>query len=143
MPELLLKDKLKELRTSRHYTQTKVAGYLNMTRQGYAHYEAGKRTPDYRTLLKLSKLYNVDIEVFINSRTVPMSGDLLHESENYNIDMEKDSLPQGKSRIIQLTPEEKRLFTLFRKLNESEKKQILAFLENKVRKKKQDNIKED
>lgn len=136
MPELLLKDKLKELRTSRHYTQTKVALYLNMTRQGYAHYEAGIRTPDYRTLLKLSKLYDVDIEVFINSKTVPMSDAILQERSNYNFDSIKESPQQSKSRIIQLTPDEKRLFTLYRKLNECEKKQLLAFLENKVNKKK-------
>lgn len=136
MPELLLKDKLKELRTSRHFTQTKVAAYLNMTRQGYAHYEAGIRTPDYRTLLKLSQLYNVDIEVFINSKTIPMSDAILQEDFNYNIDTVKKISQQYKSRIIQLTPDEKRLFTLFRKLDEYEKKQILAFLENKLNKKK-------
>ncbi len=136
MPELLLKDKLKELRTSRHYTQTKVAEYLNMTRQGYAHYEAGIRTPDYRSLLKLSKLYNVDIEVFINSTTVPMYDEYFHEDTNYLNNTAKEQPPQYKPRIIQLTPDEKRLFALFRRLNDCEKKQLLAFLEKKINKKK-------
>ncbi|SHO50714.1 helix-turn-helix domain-containing protein [Anaerocolumna xylanovorans] len=131
MPELLLKDKLKELRTSRHYTQTKVACYLSMTRQGYAHYESGIRTPDYRTLLKLAKLYNVDIEVFINSNTIPIQEDIVYSS-----DIPQLVSPPGKPKIIQLSPEEKRLFVLFRKLNSLEKKQLLAYLENKVGKKK-------
>ena len=135
MPELLLKDKLKELRTSRHYTQTQVAGYLNMTRQGYAHYESGIRTPDYRTLLKLSKLYNVDIQVFINSTTVPMYDEFFHEDIYYQKNPANEAQLPYKSRIIHLTPDEKRLFALYRRLNDCEKKQLLSFLEKKITKK--------
>ncbi len=72
MSDLLLKDKLRELRTRMHLTQSKVGQYLNMTRQGYAHYEAGLRHPDYQTLLKLSKLYQVDIGELINNHTTPI-----------------------------------------------------------------------
>ncbi|BCJ97974.1 helix-turn-helix domain-containing protein [Anaerocolumna chitinilytica] len=135
MSELLLKDKLKELRTSRRYTQTKVAGYLSMTRQGYAHYEAGIRTPDYRTLLKLSKLYDVDIDIFINSTTVPMYDEFFHEESNYHKFAVNETQLPYKSRILHLSSEEKRLFALFRRLNDCEKKQLLSFLEKKVAKK--------
>jgi transcriptional regulator with XRE-family HTH domain len=133
MPELLLKDKLRELRTKAHYTQRKVGQYLNMTRQGYAHYEAGLRNPDYQTLLKLSNLYQIDIGELINSQTTPITHDTLHEDVNYSIKPNNLKQKSATSRVIQLTQDEKKLFNLYSRLTESEKKDILLVLEHKVR----------
>lgn len=133
MPELLLKDKLRELRTKANFTQKKVGQYLNMTRQGYAHYEAGLRNPDYQTLLKLSKLYQVDIGELINSQTTPITHDTLHEDINYSINPNNLKQKAATSRVIQLTQDEKKLFNLYSKLSETEKKDVLSILENKVR----------
>lgn len=132
MPELLLKDKLRELRTRMHYTQSKVGQYLNMTRQGYAHYEAGLRSPDYQTLLKLSKLYQIDIGELINSHTTPILPEALHDNIDYTIPG-TCNLKTHSSRVIQLTPDEKKLFNLYGKLTLVEKQEVLTFLENKVR----------
>lgn len=133
MPELLLKDKLRELRTRMHFTQSTVGQYLNMTRQGYAHYEAGLRNPDYHTLLKLSKLYQVDIGELINSHTTPILPEALHENINYTIKPGTSGLKAPSSRVIQLTQDEKKLFNLYSKLTATEKQEILAYLEAKVR----------
>ncbi len=132
MPELLLKDKLRELRTRMHYTQSKVGQYLNMTRQGYAHYEAGLRSPDYQTLLKLSKLYQIDIGELINSHTTPILPEALHDNIDYTIPG-SGNLKVHPSRVIQLTPDEKKLFNLYGKLTLADKQDVLTFLENKVR----------
>jgi transcriptional regulator with XRE-family HTH domain len=129
MSELLLKDKLRELRTRMHYTQSKVSQYLNMTRQGYAHYEAGLRNPDYQTLLKLSKLYQVDISELINPQTTPIIHDSVHESDTFQSHMEN----QKNHRVIHLSPDEKKLFNLYSKLNDHDKHEVLILLENKVR----------
>lgn len=129
MSELLLKDKLRELRTRMHYTQSKVSQYLNMTRQGYAHYEAGLRNPDYQTLLKLSKLYQVDISELINPQTTPINHDSVHESESFQANAENHK----NHRVIHLSTDEKKLFNLYSKLNDHDKHEILIFLENKVR----------
>lgn len=133
MPELLLKDKLRELRTRMHYTQSKVGQYLNMTRQGYAHYEAGLRSPDYQTLLKLSKLYQVDIGELINSHTTPILPEALHDNIDYTIKPGVCNLKSPSSRVIQLTQDEKKLFNLYGKLTVAEKQEVLTFLETKVR----------
>ena len=139
MSELLLKDKLRELRTRMHLTQSKVGQYLNMTRQGYAHYEAGLRSPDYQTLLKLSKLYQVDIGDLINNHTTPIIHETLHENVDYTIkpgNLKPNSVPP---RVIQLTSDEKKLFNLYSKLNTAEKKEFLDMLELKVNEIKKNN----
>ncbi|MFV0344437.1 MAG: helix-turn-helix domain-containing protein [Anaerocolumna sp.] len=132
MSELLLKDKLRELRTRMHYTQSKVSQYLNMTRQGYAHYEAGLRSPDYQTLLKLSNLYQIDIGELINSHTTPILPDALHDHINYSLPS-SENMKAVPSRVIQITSDEKRLFHLYGKLTTIEKQEILQLLETKVR----------
>ncbi len=127
----LLKDKLRELRTSINYTQKQVANYLNMTRQGYAHYEAGLRNPDYQTLLKLSKLYDINIGELINMSTTPINTNTLYEATIYNL---KQSQFQSKhsSKPIQLTVDEKKLLHMYNKLSMSEKKELLQMLEHKL-----------
>lgn len=133
MSELLLKDKLRQLRTRMQFTQSKVGQYLNMTRQGYAHYEAGLRNPDYHTLLKLSKLYQVDIGELINSHTTPILADALHEHIDYTIKPGISGLKTPSSRVIQLTQDEKKLFNLYSKLSTTEKQETLTYLESKLR----------
>lgn len=136
MPELLLKDKLRELRKKMNYTQSKVGEYLNMTRQGYAHYEAGLRNPDYQTLLKLSNLYQVDIGELINSHTTPIQPETLHDNIDYTIKHTTENSKSPSTKIIQLTPDEKKLFNLYRKLSSTEKQEIISILETKVRESK-------
>ena len=69
----LLALKLKELREQHNYTQKYVGYYLNMSRGGYAQYEIDARTPSIEMLLKLSQLYQVGIDTFINSETIPLT----------------------------------------------------------------------
>ena len=69
----LLALKLKELRLQHNYTQKYVSYYLNMSRGGYAQYEIDARTPSVEMLLKLSQLYQVSIDTFINPDTIPLT----------------------------------------------------------------------
>ncbi len=133
MCKLLLKDKLRELRTSMHFTQSFVGQYLNMTRQGYAHYEAGLRNPDYQTLLKISKLYQVDINELINNHTTPIDNEILHDNETYIMKKNDNKHSKCQTRVIQLSSDEKKLFDLYSKLSASDKKESLLYIENKVR----------
>lgn len=133
MSESLLKDKLRELRTSMHLTQSYVGQYLNMTRQGYAHYEAGLRNPDYQTLIKISSLYQIDINELINNKTIPIHSETLRDNEIYFYQNKKQKPTDVPTRIIQLSFDEKKLFNLYSKLSNEEKKEILSLLENKIR----------
>lgn len=69
----LLALKLKQLRLKHNYTQKYLSHILNMSRGGYAQYETDARTPSIEMLLKLSILYNVGIDTFINTETIQIS----------------------------------------------------------------------
>lgn len=71
----LLALKIKEIRKQHNYTQEYVSHYLSMSRGGYAQYEIDRRTPSLEMLLKLSQLYKVGIDTFINPETIPLTED--------------------------------------------------------------------
>ena len=68
----LLAAKLLELRQQFNYSQTEVADYLGMTREGYSHYERNSREPSLESLMRLSRLYKIDISELINEKTIPV-----------------------------------------------------------------------
>lgn len=52
-------ERLKEIRNERKLTQKEVAKQLNISTTCYAGYEQGYREPDYQTLRKICKYFNV------------------------------------------------------------------------------------
>lgn len=68
----LLAAKLLELRQQFNYSQVEVADYLGMTREGYSHYERNSREPSLESLMRLSRLYKIDISELINEKTIPV-----------------------------------------------------------------------
>ncbi|MBQ7236493.1 MAG: helix-turn-helix transcriptional regulator [Clostridia bacterium] len=52
-------ERLKEIRNERKLTQKEVAKQLNISTTCYAGYEQGYREPDYQTLRKICKFFNV------------------------------------------------------------------------------------
>lgn len=91
---LSLAEKLKDLRIEHNFTQKYISSYLQMSRGGYSQYELGKRCPSYETLLKLSKLYNININEFINFDTVPIP--------NHNKSTKEDTIVLPKMPKIDL-----------------------------------------
>ena len=66
----LLSAKLIELRQQFGYSQQDIADYLRLTREGYSHYERNTREPSLEVLVKLCKLYQIDISELVNEKTV-------------------------------------------------------------------------
>lgn len=123
MPLSKLSQKLRELRKSHDYTQAYVADYLGITRQGYSHYEADARVPDYQSLLKLTLLYNISIDELINPESIPLGNTLpLQESKNYHIDKPNHS-------VTNLSGSEAKLIVDFRTLNPDKQKSLKQFME--------------
>jgi transcriptional regulator with XRE-family HTH domain len=56
---------LKTARTAHSLSQVQVAKILKISISTYSHYECGYRIPDLVTLLKISKLYKVNISYFV------------------------------------------------------------------------------
>ena len=55
-----ISEKLKLLRTKMGLTQFDVANALGVERSTYTYYELGKTLPDWQTIKKLAKIFNVD-----------------------------------------------------------------------------------
>lgn len=129
----LLSDKLRDLRKNRNLTQTDVGNYLNMSRQGYAHYENGHRTPDYEILIRLAELYHVSLDELVNKEEIPMELTPLFEESPYIV-KGRGKIKKGKLTLI-LNETEWKMIQLYRKLNEKEQSILLDHLRKRIEKK--------
>ncbi|GMQ74326.1 helix-turn-helix transcriptional regulator [Tetragenococcus halophilus] len=60
-------EKIKELRQQKKFTQKDVAEKIGVTRPAYTAYEIGKRQPDFETLQKIAKLYEVTTDYLLGN----------------------------------------------------------------------------
>lgn len=63
-----IKNRLRELRKAKGYTQLKVAMDLNMNQNGISRYESGSREAGYDLLVQFADYYGVSID-YILGRT--------------------------------------------------------------------------
>ncbi|MCL2861953.1 MAG: helix-turn-helix domain-containing protein [Firmicutes bacterium] len=56
-----MKNRLKELREEKDFTQTELAKQLNMTQTGYSKYETGENDIPTKILISLAKIYDVTV----------------------------------------------------------------------------------
>lgn len=64
-------DKLKELRTVYGMSQGQLAYKLGVTPGTIAHWESGRRSPNYEMINNLSEIFNVTADYLIGKTTVP------------------------------------------------------------------------
>lgn len=60
-----LADKLQILRLNKRLSQEELANILDVSRQAVSKWESGKSVPDLQKLIKLSELYNVNIDTLV------------------------------------------------------------------------------
>lgn len=114
---LTVKNRIAELRQSRHYTQDEMAAMLGISRAALSHYEKGRREPDYATLIKIADLFQVSLD-YIMCRTDDPRMHLSDEVRAF-----ADGLELSDEEILErfaftidgkkLTPEESRRFIAF------------------------------
>lgn len=120
MKDFSLPQKLKKLRIASGYTQSYVAEKLNISRQGYQHYESGRRVPNNEYLQLLADLYNLQIYDLIISDINLEFTDLVSEEPVY---------PKSVAEM------EQKLLKAFRKLSDKDKQKLLKHAETMVWKK--------
>lgn len=103
---------LRMLRKKANYSQEYVAQELNIIRQSYSHYEVGRSIPSIRTLYRLSQLYNVPVESFVDKLGY------MKKHIDYSDKEEK------------ITYQEETLLAYFNELDEEEQDFLIAFLGN-------------
>lgn len=65
-------ERLTELRVDNGKTKEELIVYLNISLSAYNRYEAGNRSPDYDTLIKLAIFYNVTLDYLLGRDDVEM-----------------------------------------------------------------------
>lgn len=63
--------RLKELHEKRNITQLRLALDLGMNQNSISRYETGEREADYKTLIALSKYFNVSIDYLLEQTDNP------------------------------------------------------------------------
>lgn len=102
---------LKELRTEKEITQSKMASDFNMSRNTIASWEAKKREPPIETLIQIATYFDVSLD-YLCGRTSDAS------------------LPTVEyQRGAELTPKERKLLNDFRQLPEDFQTVSLMYLE--------------
>jgi len=82
---MLLKDRLKELRSERDLLQKDIALLLNITSSAYGYYEQGKRIPDYDTVKILADFFNVSLDYLSGSSNIKESAETLLKDRYDNL----------------------------------------------------------
>ncbi len=62
---ILFKEKLKELRIENKLSQQELAAQLNVSQRSISSWETGFRQPDFETLEKIAKLFNVTTDYLL------------------------------------------------------------------------------
>ena len=113
-------EKLKLLRTSLGLTQLEVANALGVERTTYTYYELGRTLPDWPTIKRLAKIFNVNYY------------DLLEDDSKYVLQDYPRNLP--RMNIGDLNPDERRLILLIRTTTDEKKKEIINSIEKEIKK---------
>ncbi len=63
----MLHENLKKLRKACGYKQDEVAKVLGIDRSAYSYYETGKTEPSVKNLIRISRMYKVDVDVLVGN----------------------------------------------------------------------------
>ena len=119
---MTLNQRLKKFRLASGLTQQQVADVLNLDRSTYAYYEAGKTTPDIKSVNKLLKIFNITYYELMDEPdpTVEVSDGGFREKDN-----EADAM-----RIYELSKAEKQLIINYRMLSVKQQEDLLTSLKS-------------
>ena len=66
-----MKNKIKDYRKKRGYTQEEMASFISVSRQSYINYESGEAEPSFETLKLISKILKTPIDDLLDNEIYP------------------------------------------------------------------------
>lgn len=107
-----LAEHLKTLRKQAKMTQSQVANAIEISQQGYAYWEQGKKRPSYDNLVKIAKLFNVSVNTLVSTEKtddIDLSEvELLFRTTSEGMSNEEKEV--FKRELLQFMQERKKLF---------------------------------
>lgn len=103
--------KLKELRTEKNFTQSKIAEMLHISQQTYSDYEKGRTNPDIVTLISIADILDTTVDYLLG-----------REDDFGNIVIQTNGSPQ-------LTDPERTLLTAFKRLPPDLQVRAIAYVQ--------------
>lgn len=113
-------ERLRMLRKSNSMTQKQVAQSLSIDRSTYAYYEIDKTKPDYDTLLRISRIFNVSVDFLLGRDRDASASVTLHDNHYPRDNAETRSL-------VDLTQEELAFLNIYRQLDGMARNAVMQF----------------
>ena len=121
-------ERLRMLRKSNNLTQKQVAQSLSIDRSTYAYYEIDKTKPDYDTLLRISRIFNVSVDFLLGRDRDASASVTLHDNH-----YPRDNTETSRS-LVDLTQEELAFLNIYRQLDSIQRNAVMQFaLEQRLR----------
>ena len=114
-------ERLRMLRKSNNLTQKQVAQSLSIDRSTYAYYEIDKTKPDYDTLLRISRIFNVSVDFLLGRDRDVSASVTLHDNQ-----YPRDNTETSRS-LVDLTQEELAFLNIYRQLDSIQRNAVMQF----------------
>lgn len=114
---------LRTLREHYGFTQQQVADILKLDRSTYSYYETGRSYPQFHTLQKIARIYNVEPSTLLNFELQPLT-----VGERKRRPDPSEKFGNNSSYIYHLSTRERQLVALFRLAPEKMQEGLLQYL---------------
>ncbi len=71
--------RLKEMRIAHGYTQSNIAGAIDIRQSTYSHYETGVRIPSTRILYRIANFYGLPVDDLLKL-SIPLNSDIYYDA---------------------------------------------------------------
>ena len=144
MANMVMAERLKELRLEKGLSQIEVAKWISVSRTSYTKYETGVYEPSIDTLVKLAEFYGVTVDYIIGHSNQRITPETCTEDEINVITMYRRysnkevvrNLLSEADTLANLSEEEQALVVNYRKSVKSSKQSLLDYSEYLVEHKK-------
>ena len=115
---VMMKERIKRARQERGWSQTELARRMPVTQPSVADWESGRKTPSMKNMVRLAKLFDVGFEWLSTGR-----GEMRPPPSGL-------SVSEPAPAYERMLPEERLLLDLYARLQPSQRKALLVFLES-------------
>lgn len=129
---MFIAENLKKIRKKCALTQNDIADSLGISRSTYTYWELGKSRPSYEDLIKLTKVFNIDVKEII-------FGDSPDEQTKRVVRPTHGFSEPSDDVLAYLKKDEQLLLIAFRLLSEENKPEALSVLRDFVDKKNEED----